>query len=73
MTFEEATQRLVQLARDNGGSITAALVERDRELAADPLLASAAARALDGSTNVFGIARANLDEGWFPFDRLEFH
>lgn len=72
MTFEQATQRLLQLAQANGGVVTAEVAERDEELSADPQLASAAARALDGSTNVFGTTRADED-GWFPFDRLEFH
>jgi hypothetical protein len=72
MTFEEATERLVRLARDHGGVVTAAQVERDGELSAESELVSAAARALDGTTNVFGTQRAPADGGWFPFEELRF-
>lgn len=71
MTFDDAIERLRQLARDNGGVLTAAAVERDHELAASTSLAAAAARALAGSTNVFGTPRASTD-GWFPFEQLAF-
>ncbi|MGH3002699.1 MAG: hypothetical protein ACRDM1_08590 [Gaiellaceae bacterium] len=73
MTFDEATQRLVETARRNGGVLTPELVEGDPEFAAEPRITSAAARALDGSTNVFGNPRTTDDAGWFPFERLEFH
>jgi hypothetical protein len=33
-------------------------------------MVSAAARALDGTTNVFGTAR--ISDGWFPFEELHF-
>ena len=72
MTFAEASERLVRLARDHGGVVTAAQVERDGELSADSDLVSAAARALDGTTNVFGTPRAPTDAGWFPFEELRF-
>jgi hypothetical protein len=72
MTFDEASERLVRLARDHGGVVTAAQVERDGELTADSELVSAAARALDGTTNVFGTPRAAADSGWFPFEELRF-
>jgi hypothetical protein len=72
MTFEEASERLVRLARDHGGVVTAAQVERDEELSADSKLVSAAARALDGTTNVFGTPRMPADSGWFPFEELRF-
>jgi hypothetical protein len=72
MTFDEASARLVRLARDHGGVVTAAQVERDLELSADSELVSAAARALDGTTNVFGTPRAPGEGGWFPFEELRF-
>lgn len=72
MTFDEASERLIRLAREHGGVVTAAQVERDRELSADSELVSAAARALDGTTNVFGTTRAPADDGWFPFAELRF-
>jgi hypothetical protein len=72
MTFAEASERLVRLARDHGGVLTAAQVEQDGELSADSNIVSAAARALDGTTNVFGTPRAPADGGWFPFEQLRF-
>lgn len=71
MEFEQARARLVQLARENGGVLTAELAEQDRLLAAaDQNVVSAAARSLDGTTNVFGTPRTS--EGWFPFEELRF-
>jgi hypothetical protein len=72
MTFDEASERLVRLAREHGGVVTAGQVERDRDLSADSEMVSAAARALDGTTNVFGTPRAPADGGWFPFEELRF-
>jgi hypothetical protein len=71
MTFDQAAERLAMLGRQNGGVLTAARVERDPELAsADRDVVRAAARALDGTTNVFGSPRTS--EGWFPFEELRF-
>ena len=53
MTYEQATARLVALARSSGGTVSAAQVEADDQLAAERELVSAAARALAGGTNVF--------------------
>jgi hypothetical protein len=69
VTFEEATERLVAMARRNGGSVTAGDVEADDELAADQETVSAAAHALVGSTNVFGSAAGS---GWFPYTEIHF-
>ena len=71
MTYEEATRRLVELARDGGGKVTAAQVEADEDLSSDPATVSAAARALGGGTNVFSYEE---DDGrtWFPFAGLVF-
>jgi hypothetical protein len=72
MTYDQITQRLVSLAQANGGVLTAEHVERDPELASeDPVLVSAAARGLDGTTNVFGSPRSS-EGGWFPFEELRF-
>lgn len=71
MTFEQATARLVELARLNDGTVTAAHVEADPDLAADRSTASAAARALNGSTNVFSFEEGDERE-WFPFSGLTF-
>jgi hypothetical protein len=72
MTFDEASERLIVVARDHDGVVTAAQVEQDAELSADRELVSAAARALDGTTNVFGAPRQSADGGWFPFEELRF-
>ena len=70
MTFDEATTRLVQLAKQGGGRVTAAQVESDERLSSDHSLTSAAARALEGSTNVFSFEEADDGRAWFPFSGL---
>ncbi|MGZ4334333.1 MAG: hypothetical protein ACXVRJ_08695 [Gaiellaceae bacterium] len=68
MTYEEAQERLLGIARRNGGVITADAVEADEALAADRDTVSAAARAFAGSTNVFAVPRE--DDGWFPYTEI---
>lgn len=68
MTYEQAQDALLSLARGNGGLITAADVESDAELSSDQPTVSAAARAFAGSTNVFAVPRD--DGGWFPFSEI---
>ena len=68
MTYEQAQDALLTLAREHGGLITADLVESDETLASDQPTVSAAARAFAGSTNVFAVPRE--DEGWFPFSEI---
>ena len=68
-TFDELTTRLLTLAQESGGTVTAAQVESDERLASDQLLTSAAARALAGSTNVFSFEEEDGRE-WFPFSGL---
>lgn len=72
MTFDEAVEQLVALARRSGGRITAVEVESDPNLASDRDIVSAAARKLDGSTNVFGTPQPATSDGWFPFAELHF-
>jgi len=69
-TFDEATSRLLLLAKQNGGRVTAAQVESDEHLSADHSLTSAAARALEGSTNVFSFEETDDGRAWFPFSGL---
>jgi hypothetical protein len=69
VTYDEATARVVAIAKQNGGVVTARDVEGDSDLAADQPTASAAGHALAGSTNV--LASAN-DDGWFPYAELRF-
>jgi hypothetical protein len=70
MTYEQAQDALLTLAREHDGLITAADVESDESLAADQLTVSAAARAFAGSTNVFAIPREDDDDGWFPYSEI---
>ena len=71
MTYEDAMSRLIELAKENGGTLTAAQVESDPVLAEDESTVSAAARALGGSTNVFSSDEAD-GRTWFPFSSLLF-
>jgi hypothetical protein len=71
MTYEEATARLVALARSNGGTVVAAQVEADERLSSERELVSAAARALAGGTNVFS-AQDEDGRNWFPYSSLTF-
>jgi hypothetical protein len=69
VTFEEVTARLLLLAQQSGGRVTAAQVEHDDRLSSDQSLTSAAALALAGSTNVFSFDETD-DREWFPFSGL---
>jgi hypothetical protein len=69
VNYDEAMERLVAIARERGGVVTARDVEDDDDLAANQDLVSAAGHALAGSTNV--LASAN-DAGWFPYSELRF-
>ena len=68
-TIDELTARLLSLARESGGTVTAAQVEGDERLSSDQMLTSAAARALAGSTNVFSFDEED-GRDWFPFSGL---
>jgi hypothetical protein len=70
VTFDELTARLLLLAQQSGGTVTAAQVEGDERLSSDQMLTSAAARALAGSTNVFSFENEDDDRAWFPFSGL---
>jgi hypothetical protein len=69
--YDEATARLLALARTNEGTLTWSQVEDDATLASERDLVSAAAHALAGSTNVFS---NDEDDGraWFPYSSLTF-
>jgi hypothetical protein len=71
MTYEDAVSRLIEMAKENGGTLSAAQVEADPVLAEDELTVSAAARALGGSTNVFSSDEPD-GRAWFPFSSLLF-
>jgi hypothetical protein len=72
MTFDQATTRLIALARANGGTVTARQVEADEELSSDRDLVCAAARALAGGTNVFAVDTEDNGHEWFPYSALTF-
>ncbi len=69
MTVEQATERLLALVEENGGSVTAAIIEADGELAENQEVVSAAAHALATEP---GITTSEETDGraWFPFSRL---
>jgi hypothetical protein len=69
VTIEEATARLVLLARANGGSVGAAEVEAYASLACDPPTACAAARQLALEVDIVTVYTRRRST-WFPFDRL---
>jgi hypothetical protein len=69
VTYDDAMDRLVAIAKRNDGVVTARDVEGDNDLAADQAITSAAGHALAGSTNVLASANA---EGWFPYAELRF-
>jgi len=69
VTYDEAKARLVAIARQRGGVVTAADVEADPDLAAEQEIVSAAGHALAGSTNVFASPNG---QGWFPYAELRF-
>ena len=69
MTFDEAKNRLIDLAREHGGMLTAELVERDDDLNANQDIVAAAAHAIAASTNIFATGR---DGGWFPYSEIRF-
>jgi hypothetical protein len=71
VTYEHAVARLIQLARSNGGVLTATQVEADPELDEDRDLVSAAARALAGGTNIFSTDEPD-GRAWFPYSSLMF-
>lgn len=73
MLFERALQRIGELAREHGGTVTAAQIEADPELAADRDTVCAAGHQLAGSTNVFSMGEADAPRGeWFPYAGLVF-
>jgi hypothetical protein len=72
MEVERAIERIVEIARNHGGLVTAAEVESDQELAADPQVVSAAAYKLASATNVFADASEDETGGWFPYSEIRF-
>jgi hypothetical protein len=71
MNFEQAASRLVAMAQQNHGTVTATQVETDEYLTTDKPLVSAAARALAGGTNARS-AQESDGRSWFPYSTLTF-
>ena len=69
MTVDEATERLLALLEANGGSVSAALVEADPELARNQEIVSAVAHALATEPNIVTGQEAD-GRAWFPFSVL---
>jgi hypothetical protein len=67
--IEQAKARLLELLDANGGSITAAIVEQDTQLAGDRDAASAAAHALAAESDITTGQETDGRE-WFPYSFL---
>lgn len=70
MTVGQAKQRLLALMEENDGTVTAATIEADKELAENQEVASAAARILATEPEI--VTGEATDDGprWFPYDSL---
>jgi hypothetical protein len=69
MDMEDATRRLLELLDAKGGSLSAADVEADPELAEDQATVSAAAHALATESDIYPSEETG-DRKWFPFSFL---
>jgi hypothetical protein len=72
MDFDHVKARLVGLAAENGGNLTAALVEDDPELSANRELVSAAARELASDPTAITGEETDARE-WFPYSFIILH
>jgi hypothetical protein len=71
LSFEATVVRLSRLAAARGGIVAAADVEQDELLARDRGTTSAAARMLEGGTDV--VSTPETEPGrWFPYAQLTF-
>jgi hypothetical protein len=71
MELETAAGRIADLAAENGGVVSAAVIEADPTLAEDRETTSAAAHMLAGGTNVFASVEEDGRE-WLPYSELAF-
>jgi hypothetical protein len=69
MTVEQARQRLLDLIDQHGGYVGAAIIEADRELAANREITSAAAHALATEPGIVTSEDAD-GRAWFPYSFL---
>ncbi len=64
--MDEATRRLLALAREGGGHLTAAAVENDPWCASNQEVVSAATHALATESSVI-VAEDSDTRAWFPY------
>jgi hypothetical protein len=69
MEVEQATRRLLELLEAKGGSLTAADVEADSQLAQDQATVSAAAHALATESDIATREESDGRE-WFPYSLM---
>jgi hypothetical protein len=70
VTVEQAKQRLLVLIEENNGSVAAATIEADEELAENQQVASAAARMLATEPEIVTGDETDDSPGWFPYSVL---
>lgn len=66
MNVEQAKQRLLVLLDENNGSLSAAIVEADKELAQNQQTVSAAAHALATESDIITGEETDA-RAWFPY------
>jgi hypothetical protein len=71
VTHDQAKERLLELARVEGGYLTAETVESDPSLSANRDIVSAAAHELATEPAVV-VGEATDDRAWFPYSFMRF-
>jgi len=70
MTVEQARQRLLALIEQHEGYVSVAIVEADRQLAANRQIASAAAHQLTTEPDITAGEETDNPPHWFPYSFL---
>lgn len=70
MTLEEARQRLLSLIEQHDGYVSVAIIEADKQLAANREVASAAARELATEPEITAGEETDRPLHWFPYSFL---
>ena len=68
--MEQAKQRLLALIEQHGGYVAVALIEADKQLAANREVASAAAHELATETEITAGEETDKPPHWFPYSFL---
>jgi predicted transcriptional regulator len=71
MTVEQARQQLLALIDEQGGHVSVALIEADKQLAANREVASAAARELATEPEITAGEETDKPLYWFPYSFLK--